>query len=115
MDAESNNPSQETELCRAIVEVNSVNDGQVNGNSDSSNIVIMSASQFHAFMSTVMKDFDDIKARMKSENVKLAESIKALSDEMSIKIEIVNKNLSESLTKQFEEEHASLKKEFLAN
>jgi hypothetical protein len=54
----------------------------------------MSASQFHEFMSTVRKEFDDLKARIKSENTKLAESIKSLSDEMSIKMQIANKNLS---------------------
>jgi hypothetical protein len=46
----------------------------------------MSASQFNDFVSTVMKEFDDLKARIKSENTKLSESIKAVSDEMSIKI-----------------------------
>jgi hypothetical protein len=49
---------------------------------------------------------------MKAENIKLAESIKAVSDEMSIKMEIANKNLSDSLTKQFREENESLRKEF---
>jgi hypothetical protein len=112
MEAKSNNPSQEHELGRAIVEVNSVNDRQMNGHSDPSNNVIMSASQFHEFMSTVMKEFDDLKARMESENTKFAETITALSNEMSIKIEIANKNLSDSLPKQFREENASLKKEF---
>jgi hypothetical protein len=38
-----------------------------------------------------MKEFDDIKARMRSENTKLSESTKAVVDEMSIKIEIANK------------------------
>jgi transcriptional regulator of met regulon len=116
MRAEANNASQETELDRTIVElneeVNSVNDRQVNSHSDSSNNVIMSESQFHKFMSTVMKEFDDLKARMRSEKTKLSESIKAVTDEMSIKIEIANKNLSYSLTKQIREEHASHKKEF---
>jgi hypothetical protein len=108
-EAESNKPSQEAEIVRATFEVNSVN-GQVNGHSDSSNNV-MSASQFHEFMNTVMKVVDDLKARMRSENANLAESIKAVSDEVSIKIELANKNLSDSLTKQFREENASLKKE----
>jgi hypothetical protein len=45
-------------------------------------------------MNTVRKEFDDLKDRMKSENTKLAESIKSVSDEMSVKIEIVKKNLS---------------------
>ena len=102
-EAEGNNVSQETELDRPIVkvndEVNSVTGRQVKGHSDSSNNVVMSASQFHEFMSTVMKQFDDLETRMRSKNTKLLESIKAVSDEMSIKIEIANKNLSDSLTK----------------
>jgi len=116
MEAEENNARQETELDGAIVElnegVNSVTDRQVKGHSDPSNNVVMSANQFHDFMSTVMKEFDDLKARMRSENTKLAESIKAVADEMSTKTEIANKNLSDSLTKQFREEIDSLKKEF---
>jgi len=72
----------------------------------------MSANQFHEFMSTVMKEFYDLKVRIWLENTKLAESIKAVADKMSIKIEIANKNLSDSLTKQFQEENKSLKKEF---
>ena len=116
MEGEANNISQETELDGAIVElngeVNSVTDRQVGGHSDSSNNVVISANQFHEFMSTVLKEFDDLKARMRSENTKLAESIKAVADEMSNKIEIANKNLSDSLTKQFREENDSLKKEF---
>jgi hypothetical protein len=62
MEAEANNASQETELDGTIVEpneeVNSVTDRQVKGHSDSGNNV-MSASQFHELMSTVMKEFDD--------------------------------------------------------
>ena len=115
MEAETNNVSQETELDRTIVkvneEVNRVTDRHVKGHSDSSNNVVMSASQFHEFLNTVMKESDYLKARMRSENTKLAESIKAVSDEMSIKIEIANKNLSENLTKQFREENENLKKE----
>jgi len=72
----------------------------------------MSANQIHEFMSTVMKEFDDLKSRMSSENTKLAESITAIADEMSNKIEIVNQNLSDSLTKQFRKENESVKKEF---
>jgi hypothetical protein len=63
-------------------------------------------------MSNVIKEFDDLKARMKSENNKLSESIKAVSEKMSIKIKIANINLSDSLTKQFREENKGLKKEF---
>jgi hypothetical protein len=58
----------------------------VRGHSDSSNNVVMSESQFHEFMSTVMKECDDLKARMRSENTKLSEGIKAITDEMSTKI-----------------------------
>jgi hypothetical protein len=98
METEANNVSQETELERTSVEVNedinSVTDRQVRAHSDSSNNVVMSASQFHEFMSTVRKEFDYLKARMKSENTKLAESVKSVSDEMSIKIETANKILS---------------------
>ena len=116
IEAEANNASQETELDGAIVEliakVNSVTDRQVKGHSNRSNNVVMSANQFHEFMSTVMKEFDGIKARMRSENTKLVEGIKAVADEMSTKIEIANKNLSGSLTKQFREENNSLKWEF---
>ena len=115
MEAEANNASQETEIDGTIVElneeVNSVTDREVKSHSDSSNYVIMSASQFHKFMSTVMKEFDDLKVRMRSENTKLSESIKAVADEMSFKIEIANKNLSESVIKQFRGEIESLKKE----
>ena len=82
------------------------------GHSDAYNNVVMSASQFREFKSTIMKEFDDLKARMRSENSKLSESIKAVTDEMSINIEIANKNLSGSLTKQFREENVSRKKEF---
>jgi len=77
MEAEANNASQETELNGAIVElneeINSVTDMQVKGHSNSSNNVVMSANQFHEFMSTVMKEFDGLKARMRSENTKLVE------------------------------------------
>ena len=99
MEAGANNTSQETEMDRTIVEVNeeikSVNDRQVKDTSDSSNNV-MSASQFQESMGTVMKGFDGLNVRMRSENTKLSESIKAATDEMSIKIEISNKNLSVS-------------------
>jgi hypothetical protein len=44
---------------------------------------------------------------LRSDNTKLSESIKAVADEMSIIIEIANKNLSDSLTKQFREEDES--------
>jgi hypothetical protein len=37
-------------------------------------------------MNTVMREFDDLKARMRSENTRLSESIKAISDKVSIKI-----------------------------
>jgi len=116
MEAKVNDASHETELDGAIVElneeVNSVTDRQMKGHSDSSNNVVMLANQFHEFMSTVMKEFDDLKSRMSSENTKLAESIKAVADEMSTKTEVANQNLSDSLTKQFRKENESLKKEF---
>jgi hypothetical protein len=98
MEAESN-PTQKNELGRDIGEVYSVEDRQGNSHSDSCNNGI-SASQFQKFMSNVMKEFGDLKA-----------SIKAVSDEMTNKIEIANKNLADSLTKQFRQEHESLKKE----
>jgi hypothetical protein len=83
----------------------------VKGHSDRSNNVIISASQFQEFMGIVMKEFEDLKASMRVEKIKLAESIKAVSDKMTIKSDIENKKLSDSLTKQFREEHASRKKE----
>jgi uncharacterized NAD(P)/FAD-binding protein YdhS len=98
MEAESN-PTQENELGRDVGEVNSVEDRQGNSHSDSSNNGL-SASQLQEFMSNVMKELGDLKA-----------SIKAVSDEMTTKIEIANKNLADSLTKQFREEHECLKKE----
>jgi hypothetical protein len=53
-------------------------------------------------MSAVMKEFDDSKDRMRSENSKLSESINAVTDEMSISIEISNKNLSGGLKNNLE-------------
>ena len=67
---------------------------------ESSNNVVISASRFHKFMSAVMKEFEDLKDGLRSENTKLSE-----------KTEVTNKNLSDSLTKQFREESESLKKE----
>jgi hypothetical protein len=58
-------------------------------------------------MSAVMKEFEGLKDR----NTKLSESIKPVAHEISSKIEVANKNLSESLTRQFREESESLKKE----
>ena len=116
VEAEVNDASHETEPNGPLVELNegvhSVTDRQMKGHSDSSNNGVMSANQFHEFMSTVMKEFDDLKSRMSSENTKLAESIKTVTDEMSTKIEVANQNLCESLTKQFGEENESLRKEF---
>ena len=54
-----------------------------------------------------MKEFDDLKPRISSENTKLSESIKTVADEMSTKIEFANQNLSDSLTKQFRKENES--------
>ena len=116
MEAEAYNANQDPELDRTIVEVNeeinSAIDRQVKNSSDSSNNVIMSTSQFPDFMSAVMKGLDDLNARMRLENTKLSESMKAATDEMSIKIEFANRNLSNSLTEKFREENTSLKKEF---
>jgi hypothetical protein len=39
---------------------------------------------------------------MRVENNKLAESTKVVSDEMTVKIEVANKKLSDSLTKHLE-------------
>jgi hypothetical protein len=54
-----------------------------------------------------MKGFEDLK----NMDTKLSENIKSVADEMSSKIEVMNKNLSEGLTRQFREESESLKKE----
>jgi hypothetical protein len=62
-------------------------------------------------MSNVTKGSDGSDARKRSENTKLSESIKTVTDEMSFEIQIANKSLSGSLTKQFREEKASLKEE----
>jgi hypothetical protein len=35
-----------------------------------------------------MKEFEDLKDRMRSENAKLSENIKTVAEEMSIKIEV---------------------------
>ena len=48
---------------------------------------------------------------MKSENTKLSEKIKSVTNEMSRKTEVTNKNLMDSLTKQFREESESFRKE----
>jgi hypothetical protein len=77
MVAESNNPNQGTELCRANVEICSVSDRQVN--SDSNNNIVMSASQFREFISTVIKEFDDWTASMRTEITKLAEIVATIS------------------------------------
>jgi hypothetical protein len=64
-------------------------------------------------MDTVFKEFDDLKARMRSENTTLAERIKAIPDELLI--EIANKNLSDSLTKQLKMKTRVLRRNVLAN
>jgi Sec-independent protein translocase protein TatA len=99
MEAELNT-TQENEPGRDTGEVNSVEERQRNSYSESNNNGV-TTSQLQEFMSNVMKEFGDLKT-----------SIKAVSDEMTFKIEIANKNLAESLTKQFREEHDSLKREF---
>ena len=115
VETEANNANQETELDRTIVEVNEDIKRQVRAHSESSNNVVMSADQFHKFMSTVRKEFDDLKARMKSENNKLAENIKSASDKMSIKMKIANKNLSDSVTKQLKRRTKIVRRNFLVN
>ena len=92
-------------------ELYNITDRQWEGLAESGNNAVMSASQFHEFMRAVTKEFEELKDRMKSENSKLAESIKAVAHEMSSKIEVANKDLSDSLTKQFREESENLKKE----
>jgi DNA helicase TIP49 (TBP-interacting protein) len=95
MEVDAYNANQETEIDGAIVElneeVNSVTDRQVKGHSDSGNNVVMSGILFHEFINILMTEFDNLKARMRSESIKLAESIKAVADKMSNKIEIVLK------------------------
>jgi len=76
-------------------ELNIVTVRRLESHDESSNNVVISASQFHEFTSAVMKEFEDFKDK----NTKLSE-----------KIEVANKNLSESLTKQFKEENESLMK-----
>jgi phage host-nuclease inhibitor protein Gam len=98
MEAESN-PTQENELGRDIGEVYSGEDRQGNSYSGSCNKGI-SASHFQEFMRNAMKEFGDLKS-----------SIKAVSDDMTNKIEIAIKNLAQSLTKKLIEEHESLKKD----
>jgi hypothetical protein len=39
-----------------------------------------------------MKDFDGLKVRMRSENTKLSECTKAVTDEISVEIEFADKN-----------------------
>jgi hypothetical protein len=115
MESETNNASQETELDRTTVETNDEMhndiDRYVKDSSNSSDNVVMSARQFQELMSNVMKGFDNLNSRIESENTKLAASIKAVTEEMSNKIEIANRNLSDMLTKQFREEGAKLKEE----
>jgi hypothetical protein len=45
-----------------------------------SNKVVMSAGQFHEFVSAVIKEFEDLKDRMRSENKKLSENIKSVTN-----------------------------------
>ena len=51
---------------------------------------------------------------MKSENTKLTETIKAVADEMSTKIEIANK-ICQPLKKKLERKTTELRRNFLAN
>jgi hypothetical protein len=106
--------SLESERNRARIEVdeepNKISDRQWEGLAESRNNVVMSASQFHEFTSVVTKEIEELKDRMRSENSKLSDSIKSVAHEMSRKIEVTNKNLLDSLTKQFREESESLKR-----
>jgi gas vesicle protein len=126
-EAEPLDPGAEAEL--ANVELNSENDRAVNVYCDSNDSGGLSANQFQDFMSTVMKEFrdlkesmraentklaeefSDLKESMRSENTKLAENIKTLGSEMTIEIEVASNSLSDRLTKQFRDKSASLKKE----
>ena len=116
IETEANISRQETELNRTMFEANEegniVTHMQVKGHSDTSNNAVMSANQFHEFMNAVKREFDDIKVTMRSENTRLSENIKALYDEGSIKTNVANKSLSESLTNQLKEGNESFKKEF---
>src|SRR5215475_1395762 len=107
---------KENELDRTRVEANvDINIETVRqemAHTNSSDTAVMLARQFQEFMITVRKEFGDLKAEMKAENAKLAESIKTASDEMAIKMEIANKSLSDSLTKQFRDENEILRMEF---
>ena len=94
-----------------VNEDSNITDRQWEGLVESGNNAVMSASQFHEFMRAVMKEFEELKHRMKSENSKLAESVKAVAHEMSSKIEVAKKDLSDSLTKQCREESENLKRE----
>jgi hypothetical protein len=105
----------ESERDRADIEVdeepNTATDRRMVSHDESCNNVVISASQFHEFMNAVKKEFEDLKDKMRSENTKLSQNIKPVADELSSKIGVANKNLSESLTRQFREESESLKKE----
>jgi phosphoglycerate-specific signal transduction histidine kinase len=98
----------ESERDRDVIEVdgepNIVTDRRLESHDESSNNVVISTSQFHEFMNAVLKEFEDLKDKMRSENTKLSENI-------SSEIEVPNKNLSESLTRQFREESESIKTE----
>ena len=115
VETEANIASQETEIDGTIVEVNEERtndiDGCVKDPHNLSENVVISAKQFQEFMNKVMNGFDNLNSRIESENTKLSDSIKAVSEEMSNKIEIANRNLSDMLTKQFREENAKLKEE----
>jgi hypothetical protein len=98
MELEAHNAIQGTELDGTIFglneEVSSVTDRQVKGNFDSRNNVL-SASQFQEFIYSIMKEFYDLKARMRSEKITFSKSIKAVTNKMSTKMKIANKNLSD--------------------
>jgi hypothetical protein len=60
---------------------------------DPNNTTVILSKQFEEFMNTVRREFKDLKAEMKAENTKLAEGIKTASDEMTVKMEVANRNL----------------------
>jgi hypothetical protein len=72
--------------------------------------VTIPGNQFHELMRAVMREFVELKGRMKSGNSKISDKINSVATEMTSKIEVTNKNL-DSLAKQFKEESESLRKE----
>jgi Sec-independent protein translocase protein TatA len=103
VDRASLEPERDAARIEVDEEPNRVTDRQWEGLAESGNNV-MSASQFREFMSAMTKGFGELR-----------ESIKSVAHEMSSKIEVTNKDLSDSLTKQFRRKVKILKEKFLAN